>query len=178
MSIADDADVVVLIADTALVDASSKVNALGLGWRVTAVQQPMGLTPPFTLIVLIEVPARYIGEQLVLSLTLLNESGESVSLPGLARPAEANGPVFVLQQTLYVAPSSVPDMQLPDDFPSRLQATVQFPTGLPLPSGATYRWEIEIDGKRDPRWSCTFYVGAGPASTLAIESGPSLSADR
>jgi hypothetical protein len=159
VSIADDVTVAIIVADYAAADASSKVNILGGGWQVTGLTAT-GLTPGQALAVLVDVPAKYRGEQFALGVTLINEANEPVMLPSVAGPTGEPQAVR-MQQLMTVDPPIVPGLHLPPNVPSRVQMIIHLPNGLPLPPNQLYRWEVEVDGNKKPHWQASFYV-AGP----------------
>lgn len=180
----DDAHVVVLIADYIGVDPSGKVNALGVGMSIVGAQPiPVPGTPsgasgqtvmaaPQHLIVMIEVPPKYVRQQFALSIELRDENTRET-----AKVAEPDGTVqpLRLQQAVTVEPPSVPGVYLPPDMFSRVQVSLAFPNGLPLTAGHYYDWRVEIDGQHREGWRARFLVAGPPPAP--VFGGPSGSAD-
>lgn len=178
----DDAHVVVLIADFIGVDGSSKVNAIGLGSNVVGAQPvpipgtSMGasgqtvMTAPQHLIVMVEVPAKYIRQQFALSVELRDEnSGEAAKVAG---PDGSVQPLR-LQQAVTVEQPNVPGVYLPPDMFARVQIALAFPNGLPLTAGHYYNWRVEIDGQHRKGWRARFLVpGSPPPPVFGGPSGP------
>lgn len=162
MSIADDARACVILADFANSDPSGKANFLGAGWQVTAVS-PAGTTSPLSLAALIEVPQRWIGDEFAVSLTLRDESGEMVKMPGPSGELQA----VRIQQILKVERPNVPGVMSMGKLWSRSQIILNFPMGLPLARGQSYTWQLEIDGQDNPQWCASFLVAGVPPPPVA-----------
>jgi hypothetical protein len=160
--LSDNVRVNVLLADHASQDASNKVNLLGAGWFLTAVQQT-GMTPPQAVVVFVDVPARFHGENFALSLTLVNEAGDPVSVPGPDGTMQS----LRVQQLVHADRPALPGASLPADLSGRVQVILNFPNGVPVAPGALYRWRVEIDTNADPQWEASFYVvGPPPAPVI------------
>jgi hypothetical protein len=157
--ISDAAKACVILTDYSSQDASGKMNMLGANWGTTVIT-PTGMTPPQTVVVMIDVPARFYGQSFAFSLALNDEVGAPVELPG------QSGALRVAQVVPVERPA-VPGAILPDDLPAKLQIAMSFPTGLPLQAGRTYSWQLQIDGNTRPEWSTVFYVlGPRPAPVV------------
>lgn len=171
MSIFTESHAVVFVADYASGDAAGKINALGVGFRVTGVQ-PNGLTPPQTVVVLIDVPSKYIGDEFPVSVDLRrDDTGELVKMQGPTGQAEA----MRIQQMVKVEAASVPGVYIPSGLASRVQLVYAFATGLALQPGVTYRWGLEIEGQANKNWRALFHV-AGPPPPPVL-GGPGGSTD-
>jgi hypothetical protein len=156
VTVADDARVALFLADFANADAIAKFNIVGGGWQVTG-RLPTGMTSPMVVVALIEVPSSHYGEQLAWGLSLHNEAGDLVSLPGPSGEAQA----MRVQQLAKIEKPNIPGVIVPENFlPSRIQLMLSFPGGLLLTPGP-YRWRLEIDGNQLPKWDLAFVV-AGP----------------
>lgn len=169
MAIAEDAQVVVLLADYIGVDAAGKLNALGAGF--TVVGHNGSTTAPLHVAAIIDVPAKYVGEDFALSLQLQDEtSGRLVQVPGQSGVLEA----LRVQQVVRVErPQSAGSVHLPPTMFARVQTVVGFPAGLPLIAGNYYAWQVQIDGHSRPEWQSRFYVpGLPPAPVFGGPSGP------
>jgi hypothetical protein len=151
--IADAATAFLLLGDHAAVDAAGKVNFLGAGWTITQIVQT-GLTAPHSVLVMIDVPSKFYGDSVPVSLSLLDDTRQPVEPPG-------NPPIRMAQ----LAKIERPQMQgvaLPQDLPARIQILMGFPMGLPLERGRKYTWQLEIDSTTKPDWETWFYVVGPP----------------
>jgi hypothetical protein len=157
MSIGEEARAQLILADYANADAAQKLNLLGGGWQVTSITQS-GLTPPQALVAAIEVPERYAGEEFPVSLTLVDEAGEPVKIPGPSGNIDA----LRIAQLVKAERPNVPGILLHGKVWSRVQVILNFAGGLPLRPGQSYTWGLEIDGHHNPQWSANFYVAAPP----------------
>jgi hypothetical protein len=156
VTVADETRVALFLADYANADATGKFNIIGGGWQVTG-RLPTGMTAPMVVVALIEVPASHYGEQLAWSLSLHDEAGELVSLPGPSGEPQA----LRVQQLAKIERPNVVGVVLPENYlPSRIQLMLNFAAGLLLSPGP-YRWQLEIDGNHRPEWDLSFVV-AGP----------------
>lgn len=172
MSIFQDAHVTVLLADYIGLDSGGKVNALGAGFGLALVQ-PHGLTGPQYLIVLVDVPSKYAGQQYALSVELRDETtGQPMMIP--TGPSGQLEPLRI-QQAVPVQPVQVQGLYLPPGaVPSRHQMPIAFQDGLPLQPGHAYVWRVQIDGQGRPGWSAHFFVpGPPPGPVLGGPLGPS-----
>jgi hypothetical protein len=156
--ISENARVTVLLADFANQDPANKINLLGANWNITGVQ-PSGATFPQAVVIFVELPPRFQGEEFTLSVTLLDEAGNPVDVPS---PAGERQPLR-LQQVFRAEQPGIPEVNMPPDVPSRIQAILNFPTGIPLAVNRQYRWHIEIDDAAKPEWEAKFHV-VGPPS--------------
>lgn len=162
MSAFDDARVLVFVADYIGVDAGAKVNAIGVAFNVTTLQQN-GFTAPQHVIALIDVPRQYVGHDFPVSIELRRDDlNQTVTLPGPSGRPEA----------LRISQNVRPDMPIvqagvlrPEGLYSRLQFALAFPTGLQLQAGVSYRWRVEVEGRHKPDWEAPFHV-------LALAPGP------
>jgi hypothetical protein len=142
--ISDTARTSILIADFANVDASGKLNLLGGGVAITAIDSRSGTTAPLTLVVISSVDPRFIGEDYAIEVGLYSNDGQLVVPPGPvegAQPIRFGRPVTVeplrAPQGSYIPPGSV--------WPST-QLILNFQNGLPLATGRGYEWRVSIDG--------------------------------
>ena len=155
--ISDHARVKVVLADFANQDGAGKVNLLGANWLITGIQ-PTGMIPPQTLVVFVDVPARFHGEDFAVSVALCDDAGEPVNVPG---PTGEMQPLRV-QQLLRAERPMVPGVNVPPEVSGRVQVILTFGGGIPLAPGGRYRWRAEIDGNTNPQWEADFYV-VGPS---------------
>lgn len=169
-SIASTVRLTVVLADYAMVDQSNKVNILGAGWQLTGTG-PNGVTPQQSLVVLFEVPPVHLGEQFAISITLYDEAGVPVQIPG---PTGEMQPLRA-QQLVQAERPQVPGVALPNTLPGRGQMVMSLINGLPLAGGQSYTWRVEVDGNSNPQWEASFYVVGPPPAP--VFGGPSNPAD-
>ncbi len=173
MSISQDAHVHVLVADHIALDAVGKITALGAYFSLAGVDPGTGFSAPQHVIVVIDVPSRYIGQDFAVSMELFDVTdGNAFLVPG---PEGGPPEAMRVQQVMRAAAphSQNPNMYLPQDMPSRVQATLGFPAGLPLRAGHHYQWRVEIDGQHHKGWKASFYVpGPPPGPVFGGPIGP------
>jgi hypothetical protein len=157
VSIADEVRATLLIADYASPDPQSKINIVGAGWQVTGIAAS-GLTPALAIIAVIELPARFAGEEVALSLALTDEAGELVQMAGPAGEPTA----MRVQQLVKMERPSVPGVLLGDRVWTKASTVVYFANGLPLQQNHAYEWRLEIDGVANQQWVARFFVGGPP----------------
>jgi hypothetical protein len=120
------------LADAAHADAQSgKVHALGLGWRQC--QTP---TPPFALVVFLDIDWDETNKQHKLTCQLLTTDGEPVVVMG------AHGAQPILFEAAAEAgrpPGSIHGTSV------RMPLTLNIPAGIPLEPGL-YEWRVEVEG--------------------------------
>lgn len=169
MGIFQDAHATVILADYISIDAAGKINALGAGFTVSGVQ-PTGLTPPQHAAAIIDVPAKYGGQECAVSLELRNEtSGSAVQLPGPSGQPEA----LRVSQVVKAERANIPGVYLPESMFCRVQVVIGFPNGLPLAPGNLYAWRLAIDGQTRNGWHARFYVpGPPPPPVFGGPAGP------
>jgi hypothetical protein len=157
--VAEAASAVVLVADFAASDMLGKVNALGLGWHVTRIG-PGGVTPPQSVVALIEVPGSFGSQSMAAELSLLDAADELVTVPGPDGTEQAVRVAQVLQiPPLILNPGEI----MPPDLTIRLQVAVNIPVGVQLAPNSMYKWRLALDSKTDPGWEARFWVvGLGP----------------
>jgi hypothetical protein len=171
MSVFQDARVLVFVADYAGVDAAQKINAIGAGFTLTGTQPQTGLTPPQHVVVVIDVPTKYVGTDFSLTIELRRDDlDQAVTVPGPAGQPEA----MRIQQIVRPEKPQVPQgAQMPSGLYARIQYVLAFPTGLQLPAGVTYRWQVEIEGQTKPGWDSVFHVLApAPGPVFGGPSAP------
>ena len=157
MTIAMDARAVFFVADDAVADETGGIQAVGVGRRVVRLGED-GQTPPLTLAALIDIPARYAGQDFVVAVELRSpETGEVVELPDING---APGP-FRIEQVVRAETGNFEGRDLPADLGARVQFLLGVPAGVPLEAGRTYRWFLEIDGRHDGAWTLPMYVAPG-----------------
>jgi hypothetical protein len=142
------------LADAAQADAQSgKVSALGLGWRQC--QTP---TPPFALVLFLDIDWDETNEQHKLKCQLLTTDGQPVEVVG------PNGPQRILLEAAAEAgrpPGAIHGTSV------RMPLTVNIPGGMPLEPGL-YEWRVEVEGfERATAVEAFVVIGANPPSTPA-----------
>lgn len=70
MSISEDAVVHVLVADHIALDAAGKVTALGAYFSIAGVDPEAGVSAPQHVVVIVDVPSRYRGQDFAVSIEL------------------------------------------------------------------------------------------------------------
>lgn len=142
--------VTLFLADAAQADTQSgKVHALGLGWRQC--QTP---TPPFALVLFLDIDWDETNEQHKLKCQLLTTDGELVMVPG------PQGPQPILFEAAAEAgrlPGSIHGTSV------RMPLTLNIPGGIPLEPGI-YEWRVEVDGFEKATTVEAFIV-VGPNAT-------------
>ncbi|MGB9306113.1 MAG: DUF6941 family protein [Mycobacterium sp.] len=142
--------VTLFLADAAQADSQSgKVHALGLGWRQC--QTP---TPPFALVLFLDIDWDETNEQHKLKCQLLTTDGELVMVPG------PQGPQPILFEAAAEAgrlPGSIHGTSV------RMPLTLNIPGGIPLEPGI-YEWRVEVDGFEHATTVEAFIVVAPNAS--------------
>jgi hypothetical protein len=172
VGIFQDSQVVVLLADYIGVDAGGKINALGAGFSMLHMQ-PTGLSGPMYMIVMIDVHAKYAGQQYAVSIELRNETtGQPVMLA--AAPAGQLEPLRIQQVLSVQSPQGPPGFFVPvGSVPSRQLLPIAFQDGLPLEAGHMYAWKVQIDGQGRPGWESRFFVpGPQPPPVIGGPVGP------
>ncbi|ACC41102.1 MULTISPECIES: DUF6941 family protein [Mycobacterium] len=122
----------VFLADAAHADVQSgKIHTLGLGWRQC--QTP---TPPFALVLFVDIDWNETNKQHKLKCQLLTTDGDLVVVPG------PNGPQRVLFEASAEAgrpPGAIHGTSV------RMPLTLNIPAGIPLEPGI-YEWRVEVEG--------------------------------
>ncbi|MDQ3480322.1 MAG: hypothetical protein M3423_03165 [Actinomycetota bacterium] len=171
MSVFSECRLVVLLADYAVADAGGKLNILGAGFTISGIQ-PTGLIGPQYVAVMIDVPAKFVGQEFPLSLELKDETtGMTVTLPGPTGEPDA----LRIQQFVKAEPPHIAGVYLPSSLWSRVQLVMGFPNGLPLQPGGIYHWRAEIEGQHRAGWSAHFHVAGPPPPTVV--GGPANAGD-
>lgn len=178
-SLGESARVTVFLADYAAADVAAKVNVIGAGWQITGVDQTTGLTAPQCVVVMIDVPPDFYGEDYAITLTLRDEHGDPIALPGPAGTAEA---MRITHTVRAEEPRFAPGIHVPRrQLWAHNQIVLNLANGLPLPMGRMYSWTVDIDTTSDPHWVAPFCVPGlppgpifgGPSNPAAIpELGP------
>ena len=142
------ADVTILLANAANLDASGQVNTLGLGWSIIG---PSPL-PGFVVIVKVMAPEEQREERLNVRLQLLDSAGNVVA----SEEQDAMEPLDVPLQVETVSSAAVPAGLKAGAF-----FILELGPGLLLEPGI-YEWVVSIDGETQPHWRQRFYVRAKP----------------
>ncbi len=138
-------EAVLLLADAAQVDPGGKLHILGCGWSATS-----SPTSPHAVVALIKVPWDRANQPLPLSLTLLDEDGDAVRLPG---SVVEQG--LVLESTVEVGRPA----GLAPGTPLHVPFAVNVPS-LPLPPGR-YEWRLRV---ADGTFAAPFQAVRPPSS--------------
>ncbi len=153
----------IFVADYIAVDGAGKLTTVGLGWSFASIDPITLLTPPMHVGVLVDVPAARIGSDFTFLLDLRRANGEVVQALGATGQPEA----LRIQQLVTPernAPAGA--VTVPRDVPSRIQAVFGFPTGLPLATGESYYWRLELDHKHLKGWEAHFHILAPPPTPV------------
>lgn len=170
MGIFEDCRAFIFVADYISADASGKLTAIGLGFSISGVQ-PTGMSIPQHVGVIIDVPAKYNGNEFAVTVELRDdETGKAVAMPGPSGSPEA----IRIQQLAKAQMPTIRGTYLPSSLPCRVQAILAFPNGLPLQLGKSYTWKLEIDGQHRKGWEAGFHVaGPPPPPVVGGPIGPS-----
>jgi hypothetical protein len=173
MALVEDSQAFVLIADYAAADTAGKLNIIGAGFQL--VNAPGGVFPsPHTVLVVIDVPQKYAGDQCAVSIELRNETtGSPVKVP--TGPAGKLDTLRVSQSVDISAPALGPGITVPRDVPCKIQIALAMPPGLPLQPNSEFAWRLSIDGTHKKGWEARFWTLSGP--TPPVFGGPSGPAD-
>ncbi|RNL66222.1 hypothetical protein EFK50_00940 [Nocardioides marmoriginsengisoli] len=162
MSIFTDSRAVIFIADYASDEGNGKVGALGIGFRVVGMN-PNGLSAPQTVVVMIDVPAKHIGQQFPISLELRrSDNDQIVKMIGPTGQQDS----LRVQQMVSASPNGLTGVYLPPDFGGRVQVVMQFPNGIQLEPGVTYHWKLEIEGQHNKQWVSEFHMAGPPPQPI------------
>ena len=173
MSLDQDARVRLLLCDYAQWDpASGKLH--NLGGNIALLALPDGVnSAPLTLVVIVEVPLRYVGQNFSLSIELRDETtGSIVQVPDERGALQA----MRFQQVVQVPPLQLPGVTMPDDAFVANHTIVNFGNGIGLQLGHSYEWRVQIDGQGRHGRALRFHalapmappVFGGPASPSSI----------
>lgn len=156
MSDLSSASATILIADFVNVDASGKVNVIGGGIQFLGSDFDSGQTAPFSVFVSVTVSIPSFDEtQAAVEVVLVDSDGQPVAVP-----SEDGSNVMRFSQSVDFRHTTTPDMQQPPiGFPGCSNVVLNFPGGLPLPTGTTYEWMVLLNGTR---LSTTSFFVPGP----------------
>ncbi|MET4002800.1 hypothetical protein ABIB48_001518 [Arthrobacter sp. UYCu511] len=143
----------IIIADFVNIDAAGKVNIIGGGIQFLGFDPDTGMSAPFSLFVsvTVSIPA-FDSTQAVVEVALVDTDGRPVSVPASEGPN-----VLHFKQQVDFRHTMAPNMQPPPmGFPGCSNVVLNFPGGLPLPTGSAYEWVVMLDGARLS--SSTFFV--------------------
>jgi hypothetical protein len=121
----------VLLADSAQMDPSGKVHALGLGWTVTGTP-----TPPCALIALIWVEWNEANRKFHLTGSLVDGDGVLIEVDG----PDGRGPITFGGEIEAGRPPG-----LPAGTPQLFPLVLNLSPGLVLAPGNRYEWRLEAD---------------------------------
>lgn len=161
---AQSASLMALIADFALVDPTGKLNILGANVDILGFDAVQGSTARFTLVCTIALPAQACPADLSVEIALLDAAGDIAELPGPAGPQKMRiGHVATIEKPVPPPGTGVSRETLR----GRANVLMDFPGGLPLTAGASYRWRLQIDADESAQFFAPFAV-AGPPTGVVI----------
>ncbi len=142
----------IVLADVGLADPAGKLNLLGAGWNVTQIL-PTGGTPDSAVAVFVEVPWDLCNRELRLTLELLDQDLNPVTVQ------TPDGPSTIrISQTIVV--SSTPGA--PNGSDGQAAVIVAIRGGLPLAPGSWYKWRAFIEDHNDLAGEAKFFVQRQP----------------
>ncbi|MBP2411777.1 hypothetical protein JOF48_000576 [Arthrobacter stackebrandtii] len=143
----------VLIADFVNVDAAGKVNIIGGGIQFLGSDPETGLTAPFAVYVNVTVSIPLFDEtSAAVEVVLVDTDGQPVVVPSPEGPN-----IMRFNQDVDFRHTVRPEVQPPPmGFPGTSNIVLNFPGGLPLPTGSSYEWVVLLDESR--LCSTTFFV--------------------
>lgn len=154
-AIAEAAEVSIIVADFANVDAAGKVNVLGAGVAGIGFDPSQGLTSRFTLVAYVFVPTTLLPAEFALEI-YLTLGGELVMAPGPVEPQAVR-----IAQSVNLDPPMAFPQPARGHVGGRHSAVLDFNNGLPLSPGGLYEWNVRIDGDSTRSWTYPFAI-AGP----------------
>jgi hypothetical protein len=177
MSVHSDSRAVIFLADHAEDGGNGKVYALGAGIRLVGIA-PNGQTPPMSVVVMIDVPSKYVGDDFPISIDLRRD--DTNELVRVQMPPTGQLEPLRIQQMVRPDPPIVPGLSIPREVGARIQMVLNFANGLVLQPNSLYRWSLEIDGQSNKAWHATFYVigpppppvFGGPANPASADMPP------
>ncbi|PYG99169.1 hypothetical protein CVV67_16580 [Arthrobacter stackebrandtii] len=142
-----------LIADFVNVDAAGKVNIIGGGIQFLGSDPETGLTAPFAVYVNVTVSIPLFDEtSAAVEVVLVDTDGQPVVVPSPEGPN-----IMRFNQDVDFRHTVRPEVQPPPmGFPGTSNIVLNFPGGLPLPTGSSYEWVVLLDESR--LCSTTFFV--------------------
>jgi hypothetical protein len=163
-ALADAARVAVVLTDYAAADVIGKVNIIGAGWAITGVNPESGAIAPQAVVVLVDVPPAFYGDDFTVGLQLKDSAGVIVQLPGPAGEPQA---IRVAQILRVEEPAFPPGTHAPRGLLwSHSQVIFYLANGLPLRSNEMYTWALELDGEQRDTWGASFYVAGPPPAPV------------
>ncbi|WBU38189.1 hypothetical protein [Homoserinibacter sp. YIM 151385] len=156
--IAEAASATIVLSDFAAVDAVGKTNVIGAGVAMLGFEPQQGLTSRFTVWVEIWIPSNLCPAEFPVEVAFRDASGALVSLPG---PTGLQ-PLRIAQVVTAERPSGLIPASSRDHIGSRVQMVFEFGNGLPVPFGANYSVQLQIDGDSSRQWLYPFAVGGPP----------------
>jgi hypothetical protein len=157
-----------LMADYLAVDVVGKITAVGLSWTIAGLDVNTGMTPPMSVGIIIDVPPDRLGKQFPVGLDLRNSSGVVVQVPGVSGALDA-----LRVQQLMKAERPQLGVYLPETVGGRVQSLIAFASGIPLASGQSYHWHLEVDHQHSKAWEAHFHIaGPPPGPVLGGPVGP------
>ena len=156
--------VIVLLADKGTANPpQSTLNLLNAGWKQTMLRpSPMPIpggqlvTGPHVVAIFFEAEPQYCNRPIELVISLVDDDGQPVQLPGPAGPQVMR----IAQQVTILSPGGVPF-----GTPGAGNTMIDIFPGLPVEPGG-YRWDVTLAGEEGPDWFASFRVLAPPANPL------------
>lgn len=133
--------------------ASGKLNIIGGNVSLIGFNTQAGVTTPFFVGVILRGDHSLNGEEFTFEISLVDDTGEPVSLPGPVEPQ-----VMRIGQNMQFRAN--PEFAK-KGLPVEENVVVGFDTGLPLRPGETYAWKVRIDGNHDDDWKVVFHIPSG-----------------
>jgi len=153
MSVSDDAQVQILLADYASLDAANKLNVIGGDIAFVGLLEN-GMSTPFTVVVSVSVPGSYVNSSYALTVELHDITvGQVLLVPGPDGEPQA----VRAQQMVAVSPLQLPPgFAVPTDARHTHTMVMTF-GGIPLPAGHSFEVRAQIDGQSQD-WFRRFHV--------------------
>jgi hypothetical protein len=141
-------EVAFILCDAAQVSPDGKVHILGAGWRLCG-----PVLAPHAVVAIVTMESHEQGIEHEFLLELVDADGRAVTVP------TPQGPMTIRAEGQIGAESGP---EAPDGAVADIPFVVPVGPGLPLQPGATYVWQLWLDGNTREDWRCTFYVRAAP----------------
>lgn len=160
--LAESARVRIMLADYGTVDphGGGKFTLVGGGITIAGHGSNAGVTSPFAVVATADFDPRFVGQRPVIELSLEDEAGDLVPLPGATGELGQPQHIRVRHNDLLFNPKVdwgyVPDGAV---WP-RATVMLMFHTGLPLAVGHRFVWRVRIDGVTHDDWVEPLYVPA------------------
>ena len=154
---ADTARVSILLGEFANVDNNGRINLIGFGPNFVGYEAAANATVPFSVVAQIYFDHTQTHKSPSIELVLEDHQGQVVSIPG---PTGQAGPLVRVGKSDPLQAVSFPTPLEVDADPLDPVANfiLNFSSGLPLPPGRTYSWQVIVDSQRRPEWGLRFCV--------------------